>query len=95
MHCVANRSKTPLRKDVKFFQSDVFGYMHVKLHDRETLRRHFQRGIIGDGIFGNQDPARMHAALVRKLFEQLAVFMHQPHYFVFVMVAEGFCGQGI
>src|SRR3954467_9787123 len=50
--------------------------MHIKKHNRKAFWRHFQRGVVRDRFFGDQDPAGVHASLVGIFLQQHPIFLY-------------------
>ena len=69
--------------------------MHIKLNNRKPFGRHFQSGEIGNRLFGNQNPAGMHAALVGKFFQQHSVFLNEFDYMAVFMQLHRILGEMI
>ena len=84
-----------LAEDIKFFKTDFFSRMHVKEHYGKSFWRHFQRRVIGQRFFRDQDSAGMHAAHVRIFLEHHAVFLNQFYNGIGLMEFHGILGQQV
>ena len=94
-HSVIDCSQTALRKNVKFFKTNIFSHVHVELYDGKTLWWHLKRRIMRNGLLRNQDATGMHTSLVGKFFEKHSVFLDHFYHFIAVVQCHWVFGQNI
>jgi len=95
LYAVVDVPDAALAQDVELVKADILRRVHVELNDRKALGRHFQCRKIGNRLFGDQDAAGMHAALVGIFLEHRAVSLYHLDHAVAVVRGHRVFRQGI